>query len=82
MRHNWNEIEGAGITIKTTPIKCLLCYDEAVVVIHAPNGCTCSINKIQPRCGHHLMRATDTQEEFAIIEDFRITNEAEINKEN
>lgn len=58
--------------IRTTPIKCLICNDEAVVIVHAPCGCTCSPNKYQPRCMHHLMRATDTGEEIYIVEDFRI----------
>lgn len=57
---------------RTTPIRCLLCESEAVVVAYAPFGCTCSPNKIQPRCSQHLTRANDTSELLTVIEDFRI----------
>lgn len=58
--------------VKTTSIQCLLCEDEAVVIVHAPHGCLCSPNKYQPRCMQHLMRANDTDEDITVIEDFRI----------
>lgn len=58
--------------VKTSPIKCFICDDPASVVIYAPHGCTCSPNKIQPRCEHHLMRAYDTGETYTILEDFRL----------
>lgn len=61
--------------VQTTPVKCLLCDSEAVVIIHAPDGCTCSPNKYQPRCDQHLHRLMDTGEEFVIVEDFRIPKE-------
>lgn len=67
--HEWN----AEPMVKTTPVKCLLCESEAVAVGYFPHGCTCSPNKIQPRCMQHLIRADDTEEEFVILEDFRIT---------
>jgi hypothetical protein len=57
---------------ETDPLRCLLCTDDAAVVIYAPDGCTCSPNKYQPRCRQHLSRANDTDEEFVIVEDFRI----------
>jgi hypothetical protein len=67
--HRWRDTP----EVKTTPIMCLLCGDkEASVVVYTPHGCTCSPNKIQPRCEHHLMRAYDTGEDYTIIEDFRI----------
>lgn len=58
--------------IRTTPVKCLLCDDEAVVVVFAQHGCTCSPNKYQPRCMQHLVRAYATNEDIMIVEDFRI----------
>jgi hypothetical protein len=58
--------------IKTTPVKCLLCDDEAAVIVYAPNGCTCSPNKYQPRCIQHLHRAWDSGEDITVVEDFRI----------
>ena len=66
--HEWKHTPA----IKTTPVKCLLCADEATVIIYAADGCTCSPNKFQPRCEQHLMRLRDTGEEFEILEDFRI----------
>lgn len=68
MRHEWKDFP----SIVTTPINCLLCSSEAVVVVYAEYGCTCSPNKIQPRCAQHLARALDTGEDIEIIEDFRI----------
>lgn len=68
--HEWKDFPGT----KTTPVKCILCKDDAVVVVYAPNGCTCSPNKYQPRCMQHLMRLFDSDEGgFDIIEDFRIS---------
>lgn len=60
--------------VTTTSVKCLLCDDEAlaVAVFYAPHGCTCSPNKIQPRCMQHLMRADNTDEEMHMLGDFRI----------
>lgn len=65
--HSW---KNKGIT--TTDIKCLLCSASAAVIVYAPEGCTCSPNKIQPRCDHHLGRAYDTEESITILEDFRL----------
>ena len=50
------------------PLRCLLCDAEAVVVIEAPNGCTCARNVYQPRCRQHLERASDSGEIFAVVE--------------
>lgn len=81
--------EGAGKAVhewkyepntRTTPVKCLLCDSESVVVVYTPQGCTCSPNKYQPRCEQHLSRAIDTGEEIYIIEDFRIPLEPESQK--
>lgn len=66
--HSW----GSEQETKTTPVKCLLCDSEAVAIFHAPNGCTCAPNKIQPRCQQHVLRADDTGEELYLLEDFRI----------
>lgn len=66
----WNDTPD----ILITPIKCLLCSDDAVVIVYAENGCTCSPNKYQPRCMQHLMRANDSNEDIEIVEDFRIWN--------
>lgn len=66
--HDWKTEPG----VTTTSIKCLLCDDPAAVIVYAPHGCTCSPNKIQPRCDHHLHRAWDTDEDIEIIEDFRL----------
>lgn len=57
---------------KTTPVKCLLCDAQASVIVHAPYGCTCSPNIIQPRCEHHYRRALDSNEDMRILEDFRV----------
>lgn len=51
---------------------CDLCSDIAVVMIYAPNGCTCLANKYQRRCMQHLIRADDYKEEFEIVEDYRV----------
>lgn len=64
----WKKRPGA----KTTPVKCLLCDDEAAVIICARHGCTCSPNKYQPRCMQHLIRAIDSNETFEVVEDFTI----------
>lgn len=66
--HDWSRHPG----IVTTRVDCLLCEDPAVVVCYFPNGCTCSPNRVQARCMQHLIRASDTEEDFAILEDFRI----------
>jgi hypothetical protein len=58
--------------VRTTPVKCLLCDTEAVVIAYAPYGCTCSPNKYQPRCYQHLQRAWDTGEDITVVEDFMI----------
>lgn len=58
--------------IRTTPIKCILCDSEAAVIIYAPNGCTCSPNKYQPRCYQHLLRVLDTDSGIQVVEDFMI----------
>lgn len=63
-------IDDAGV--KTTPVKCLLCEADAAIIGYFPFGCTCSPNKIQPRCMQHFLRANDTEESFEIIEDFRM----------
>lgn len=65
---NWNDTPD----IRTTPLKCLLCDDEAVVIVYAERGCTCSPNKYQPRCSQHLSRANDSNEDIEVVEDFRI----------
>jgi hypothetical protein len=72
--HEWKNTP----EVKTTPVKCLLCDAEAVVITYAPHGCTCSPNKIQPRCAQHLHRARDTMEEIYIIEDFIIGNSNDV----
>ena len=73
LSHEWRffakEIEKG---FKTTPVKCILCDAEASAIFYCPRGCTCSPNKIQPRCEHHIMRANDTKEEMYLLEDFRI----------
>jgi hypothetical protein len=68
MTHVWNNEP----IVRTDRVRCLLCSDDACVIIHAPLGCTCSPNKYQPRCSHHLQRAYDTGEQFEIVEDFRV----------
>lgn len=71
--HKWTLEElQKGDDAKTTLLPCLLCDDPAAVIVYAPNGCTCSPNKIQPRCQHHLNRALDSNEDIEIIEDFRL----------
>ncbi|HEX4611120.1 MAG TPA: hypothetical protein VH092_23215 [Urbifossiella sp.] len=62
--------------VTTTPVKCLLCYSEAAAIVYAPNGCTCSPNKYQPRCEQHLRRAWDTGEDIIVVEDFRLPSSA------
>jgi hypothetical protein len=66
--HAWKDHPG----VTTTPVKCLLCDSEAAVIVYAPNGCTCSPNKYQPRCEQHLRRAWDTGEDIVVVEDFRL----------
>lgn len=63
--HEWKHVP----EVRTTPIKCLLCEEQATAIFYCPRGCTCSPNKIQPRCEHH---AYDTMDEMYILEDFRI----------
>jgi hypothetical protein len=63
-------------SVTTTPVKCLLCDSEAVAIVYARNGCTCSANKYQPRCEQHLSRARDTGEDFTVVEDFQVPNVA------
>jgi hypothetical protein len=66
--HAWRAHPG----VTTTPVKCLLCDSEAVAIVYARNGCTCSPNKYQPRCEQHLRRAWDTGEDIVVVEDFRV----------
>jgi hypothetical protein len=56
------------------PLVCIFgCTDPVVAVLHTPEGCTCALNKYQPRCMQHLMRLGDTDEgNFKIVEDFRM----------
>jgi hypothetical protein len=51
---------------------CDLCSAVSVVMIRAPQGCTCLRNVYQRRCAQHLQRAWDTMEEFEIVEDYTI----------
>jgi hypothetical protein len=66
--HYWKYVP----EIRTTPVKCLLCNTDASAIYYCPNGCTCSPNKIQPRCEHHAGRAYDTEEIMYVLEDFRL----------
>jgi hypothetical protein len=68
-RRNWSDHS----CVKTTPVKCLLCDAESVAITYALHGCTCSPNKIPPRCAQHLIWAWDSEEELHIVEDSVIT---------
>jgi len=51
---------------------CDLCSDVSVVMIRAATGCTCLANVYQRRCHQHLQRASDTLEDFEIVEDYTV----------
>ena len=66
LAHYWEYFAKEGL--RTTSIKCILCESPASAIFYCPRGCTCSVNKIQPRCEYHIMRAN---EEMYTLEDFR-----------
>jgi hypothetical protein len=49
---------------------CTFCSAPAAALLDMPQGCLCSDRQYQYRCVQHMMRASDTSEQYSIVTTF------------